>query len=244
MQPPPKREEIDHRTIKLIVGAIAILLPILTSAFSDEKQPSISAYYHVGKTSGSIFIGFLFAIAAFLAAYNGLLHREMVLAKVAAISALGVALFPCDCGVEKAAVPYVHYICAAVMFVILIVFCNEFRKRAQTKGYPQAERRAIIYTACAAAILLSMVLMGLTGILKETITNKVPRIVFYSEALGLIAFGISWLTASRVFPVLANPKERFSPLRRNNPADEPTTAETAPNLAHPTAGLVPDHGKG
>lgn len=221
-QPPPKREEISHQTIKLIVGAIAILLPILTSAFSKEQQASISDYYHVGGTSGSIFIGFLFAIAAFLAAYNGLLHREMVLAKVAAVAALGVALFPSNFDGKPADVPYVHYICAAVMFTILIIFCYEFRKRARAKGYPEAELRGSIYLVCGIAIVVAMFLMGLTSVLGDTIKKPFPRIIFYSEALGLLAFGISWLTASRVFPVVTQPQERFSPLRRDNPGDPPT----------------------
>lgn len=225
MQSPPKREEIDHRTIKLIVGAIAISLPLLTSAFSEIKQPSISAYYHVGGTSGSMFVGFLFAIAAFLAAYNGLLHREMVLAKVAAVAALGVALVPCAFPGKQTAIPYVHYVSAAAMFLILTVFCYEFFKRAKAKGYPQAKIRAVIYAVCGVTIVLAMATMGIANLYEDTIKIKYPRIIFYCEAAGLIAFGISWLTASRVFPVVTKPEERFSPLRRDNPDETPATAK-------------------
>ena len=68
----PKREEIDHRTIKLIVGVIALSLATLTGAFAGTPIASISASYYEGGWSQTIFIGFLFAIAAFLLAYNGL----------------------------------------------------------------------------------------------------------------------------------------------------------------------------
>ena len=90
--------EIDHRTLKLIVGVVAWSLAGLTSVFSPEPLDSISAAYHAGGWSQTIFIGFLFAIAAFLLAYNGYSKHEMVASKVAAVAGLGVALFPCGCG--------------------------------------------------------------------------------------------------------------------------------------------------
>ena len=39
----------------------------------------------------------LFAIAAFLLAYNGFSRADMVLSKLASVAALGVAMFPCEC---------------------------------------------------------------------------------------------------------------------------------------------------
>jgi len=63
-----KRQEIDHRTIKLIVGIVSLSLAGLTSAFATTAITSISASYYEGGWSQSIFIGFLFAIAALLLA--------------------------------------------------------------------------------------------------------------------------------------------------------------------------------
>ena len=91
----PKREEIDHRTIKLIVGVIAISLPFLTNAFAGNAIASISASYYEGGWSQSIFVGFLFAMRSSLPARPTRMTRtEMLLSKVAAAAALGVALFP------------------------------------------------------------------------------------------------------------------------------------------------------
>jgi NADH:ubiquinone oxidoreductase subunit 5 (subunit L)/multisubunit Na+/H+ antiporter MnhA subunit len=67
----PKREEIDHLTIKFVVGLIAVTLAPLTDFFAKSPITSISASYYEGGPSQTIFIGFLFAIAAFLLAYNG-----------------------------------------------------------------------------------------------------------------------------------------------------------------------------
>jgi hypothetical protein len=214
----PKREEIDHRTIKLIVGVIALSLPLLTSAFAGTAIASISASYYEGGWSQSIFVGFLFAIAAFLLAYNGLTPREMVLSKVAAAAALGVALFPCECGSHPALVPYVHGLSAAVMFLILTFFCRAFYLRAMQKGYPQAKARAAIYTVCGIAIVLAIVALAVDHFSAGGISARITRFVFYGESVGLIAFGVSWLTASRTIPGLTRPDERFSPLRQDNPA--------------------------
>src|SRR5690348_17461010 len=123
MLPTPRRHEIDHRTIKLIVGVVATSIAPLTSVLAKTRIPSISASYYEGGWSQSVFIGFLFAISAFLLAYNGKIKPEMVLSKVAAIASFGVALFPCDCDGRVSPVPYVHGASAAVMFLILACFC-------------------------------------------------------------------------------------------------------------------------
>src|SRR5215510_12046051 len=108
MLPKPGRQEIDHRTIKLIVGVVALSLATLTDLFAKTSITSISASYYEGGWSQSIFIGFLFAIAALMLAYNGQSRTEMLLSKVACVTALGVAMFPCGCGGYPPLVPHVH----------------------------------------------------------------------------------------------------------------------------------------
>jgi predicted membrane-bound mannosyltransferase len=122
----PKREEIDHLTIKFVVGLIAVTLAPLTDFFAKSRITSISASYYEGGPSQTIFIGFLFAIAAFLVAYNGFSRTDMLMSKFAAAAALGVALFPCECDDHIEAVPYVHYISAATMFLILVYSATRF----------------------------------------------------------------------------------------------------------------------
>jgi len=218
MLPAPKRQEIDHRTIKLIVGVIAISLAWLTSLFATTAIASISASYYEGGWSQAIFIGFLFAIAAFLLAYNGRSRGEMVLSKIASLAGLGIGLFPCKCGSHPEILPHVHEASATVMFLILAYFCYGFFRRARGKGHAQAQMRAFIYAACGLAILLSILVLGADGISGGIITAVVPRVTFYGEATALVAFGISWLTASRVLPVITRTNERFSPFREQNPA--------------------------
>jgi hypothetical protein len=210
--PEPTREEIDHRTMKLLVGIIALTLGNLTSFFASSKIESISASYYEGGWSQSILVGFLFAIAAFLLAYNGLSKSEMLMSKFAAVAALGVALFPCGCNGHTEIIAHVHFGSAAVMFLILTYFCYVFYKRAREKAHTEANRRAFVYALCGIAIIVSILVMVVDKVAGGFISSKVPRLVFYCERAGLVAFGISWLTASRVLPVLTNSKERFSPL--------------------------------
>lgn len=214
----PERQEIDHRTIKLIVGVIAISLASLTSFFARSAITSISASYYEGGWSQTIFIGFLFAIAALMLAYNGQSRREMVLSKVASAAALGVALFPCKCDNHAELLPYAHGAAAATMFLILTYFCYVFFRRARGKGHARAQARATIYAVCGIAILLSVVALAFDDFSGGTLSARIPRLTFVGESIGLVAFGISWLTASRVLPGLTRPDERFSPLRQDNPA--------------------------
>lgn len=207
----PKRSEIDHRTIKLIVGLIAISLASLTSLFSRTPLQSISASYHEGGWSRDIFVGFLFAISAFLLAYNGKSKREMVLSKIAAFAAMGVAMFPCKCKYYEEIIPYVHGTSAAVMFLILAIFCYLFFRRAYDKGHRQARLRAYIYAICGATIVVSILIIATDKCFGGFISSRVTRLTFYSERAGLIAFGIAWLSASRVFPFISSEEERFSP---------------------------------
>lgn len=210
--PNPTKEEIDHRTMKLLVGVIALTLGNLTSFFAASKITSISASYYEGGWSQSILVGFLFAIAAFLLAYNGESRFEMLMSKFAAVAALGVALFPCGCNGNAEIIPHLHFGAAAVMFVILACFCYLFFKRARAKGHTEAERRAVIYALCGIAIIASILIMVFDKVAGGVLSSRIPRLVFYCERAGLVAFGISWITASRVLPVLTSSNERFSPL--------------------------------
>jgi len=198
----PKRAEIDEHTAKLIVGLIAISLASLASYFSKDPLQSISASYHAGGWSRDIFVGFMFAIFAFLVSYNGKSKPEKVLSKIAAVAALGVAVFPCKCESNADVIPYLHGIFAAIMFMILASFCYIFFQRAWSKGFMQAKIRAYIYTICGITIAASILLPALDNFSGGAITVRIDRLTFYGETAGLMAFGIAWLTASRFIWVI------------------------------------------
>lgn len=208
----PAKTEIDHHTLKLVAGLIALTLGGLTDFLTGSTITSISASYWAGGWAQSIFIGFLFAIAAFLLAYNGRSRTEMVLSKVAAVAAAGVALYPCGCDGHQEVIPALHYISAAVMFVILIYFCCGFYHRARQKGHPEANLRATVYAVSAVVIAVASLAMLLDTFTGDAFSGSYPRFRFYCECAALSAFGVAWLTASRCLPGLTSSDERLSPL--------------------------------
>lgn len=214
----PKRQEIDHRTLKLMVGVVAISLAVLTSVFSENGLQSISESYYENGWSRTIFIGFLFAIASFLLAHNGKTKNEMILSKVAAAAGFGVALFPCDCGHDPNVVPYVHGLSAAAMFIVLAYFCLAFYRRTRSKGHPRAKVRGAIYIACGLVITAAILALAIDFFLDHRFSTG-TSFIFWGEAVALVAFGLAWLLASKVLPVLTEESARFSPLRADNPPD-------------------------
>ena len=156
----PRRPEINSHTIKFIIGVIAILLAVIVSWLNDPPLTSISQSYTTGGLSRNIFVGFLFAIAAFLFAYNGQSTYEMLLSRAAAICAVGVAVFECTCGRLDMG-SGTHMIFAVSMFIILAIFCFIFLRRAQKKESAQAKWRVYIYAACGIVLLLAMAAMAI-----------------------------------------------------------------------------------
>ncbi len=234
----PTRVEIDHRTIKLLVGMIAIALPILVSWLAaPDRLTSVSASYWVPHWPRSIFVGFLFAIAAFLAAYNGRSTSEMVASKIAAIAGVLIPMFPCGCDGNAQIIPGVHYLAAGAMFLVLAFFCWRFLRRAWDKKHSRAKARAAVYALCGLGILVSIAALGLNAALHEQFSAAHRTFVYWFETTGLIAFGVSWLTASHVLPVLNEPGERFSPLRATNPQDHEIEPPAKGKESGPPGGL-------
>lgn len=225
--------QIDQRTIKFLVGVIATSLGLLTYICAPAIT-SISASFYVYKNGGhpwatTVFIGFLFAITALMLGYNGERRIEAILCRIAAGAVACVTLFPGKCADECMKVPIpvqcrpetvrywpelvsgVHGAAAVIMFLILAWFCYTFFIRAWRKGHPRAQARAAVYALCGVAITASMAMQALDTLLGRPAGNHLlfpKNLVFVGETTGLLSFGISWLLASHVFPVLVLPSER------------------------------------
>lgn len=226
----PRRPEIDEYTIKFLVGAIALSLPVIELILTRGSITSISESFWIPDPEiwpRNFFVGFLFAIAAFLLAYNGKSEGEMWLGKAACVSAFGVAMFPCACGRSAAEIIRgAHFWFAAILFVVLGCFCVIFLHRAQAKGHREALRRAGIYRLCGLGMVVALVLFVV-----RAFTDR-EALVFWAETLGLVSFGLSWLTASKVLPGITEANERRSLVVRT------ATAQTPVSPASPTAGAV------
>jgi hypothetical protein len=218
----------DYRTLRTMVGLIAISLGFLCTLFANLYvdgdffiPASISVTYFLG--AQSVFVGSLFIVAAFLAAYNG--HKtdkvnQFYFAKAAAVGAIGVAMFPTSCDgwmtsflaerelvvadtcsnnvIMGGWVTYVHAASAVVLFGILAWFCfKPFAGKARQKG-GLGRRRVIVYQTCGYIMVAAIVIGVVSIVLTDSGSGGYKgRAVFWVELVCLIAFGISWLTAGQ-----------------------------------------------
>jgi len=120
-----------------------------------------------------------------------------------------IATFP----EKQSHLEWVHGLASVIMFVTLALFCYQFYQSASSKPFPEAKIRAFIYATCGIIIIASVILVALHSLLKGSFLSDINRLIFYCETAGLLAFGIAWLVASRITPVITNGKEKiaFSP---------------------------------
>lgn len=191
----------DYRALRLMMGFIAFLLPILTSLIASAPLSSISASYHTA--ARDVFVGLLFFISAFLWAYKG--HdvesarvSDATMSKVAAGAAILVALFPTACDTCKGdAASMVHYLGAGVLFGVLAYFCfGPFRRT--TKGMPGMKgRRARFYYSCGVIITACIVAIVAVKFVMPEERIIALRLTYWVEFVALWAFGFAWMVASK-----------------------------------------------
>lgn len=171
---------------------------------ANSSLRSISQSYHEPETRDG-FVGLLFAVAALFLSFSGKYRYERYGTILAGLLAVIVALVPCANSEELTSAAYGHYLAAVGLFVILGGFCWRVRKTAlgqfHERKYEEARYRAGIYSLCLAG-MLGCFALGLSGyFLKDAIKSSWPTFIFCLEALGLMSFGLSWLTAIRVLPI-------------------------------------------
>lgn len=208
---------ISYLRVRQALGWLGVGFPLVLifGGLLAESRilPSISDYYH--SIMRDIFVGCLFAIGVFLISYRG--HplkdgerfSDDFVATLAGLSAFGVALFPNEgggrdqtetlsqqlMGFDWAATG--HYISAVIFLGTLAYFCLvKFARTAK----PMRRR---IYLACGWFIVGGGVLATVASLVKlkgpagwsQAITDI--RLIFWIEAFGILAFGISWLVKGR-----------------------------------------------
>ena len=200
---------LDYRTLRLLMGLIAFLLPPVVTLIASTALPSISASYYT--QARDEFVGLLFIVGSLWLAYNGRSTQEMRMSKVAALAAIGVAVFPESPGNSSPGswVSTAHVVCAVTMFSILAYFCfGPFRQF--TKGQPGKKRlRSNIYLVCGWIMVGCMVFYALaTRLLPGELVREL-RLTYWTETIALAAFGVAWMVASKVFSVFADPEDKL-----------------------------------
>ncbi|TRY29814.1 hypothetical protein [Aliiglaciecola sp. M165] len=207
------RSAFNYMTLRAFIGAIAFCLPILVTCAAnlepDISLGSISEYYHTD--ARNLFVGSLCIVGTFLFAYNGWREdgstpiAQSALSKLAGVGAFGVAFLPtnsdevkwliCDKCIEsvEALTATLHYVSAAILFIILCVFSLYFFPRNMSGASGGAKNRKLVYLLCGGT--MSFCMLAITLYKFDIITYS--RTVYYAEAFALWAFGVAWFVSGK-----------------------------------------------
>jgi hypothetical protein len=190
---------LSYLGLRKAVGIIGFALPFVLALGKILLQGpgiegSISYYYYTDM--GNWFVGSLCAIGVFLMSTKGYDWRDAVAGRLACLFAITVANFPTSRTSIENFVSYVHWTCAALLFLTLAYFCLALftETSPDQRPTPQKLKRNLVYRICGYTILGSIACIG--------ITTKVPAVnaavknlqpTFWFESLAVLAFGFAWL---------------------------------------------------
>lgn len=192
---------MSYMTLRRVVGVIGIGLPValVTGHLlidADPLPPSISDYYY--SDMRDLLIGCMWALAVFMASYRGHERRDDITGDITCVSAILVSLFPVAPAIgatpAQTMTGYVHLTAAGVFFISLAYFCLVLFR----KGGSGRDRRKIlrdrVYFTCGSVIVGCLVLLILFAVkAADWLFIADLKLVFWVEALGIWAFGWSWL---------------------------------------------------
>lgn len=203
MQRNELQEHIFSTYLTLRYGIILIgaLLPVIVWAVGEVNgvslRNSISAYYlpiegQVEAPSRNWFVGGLFAVAALLYLYKGFSKAENIALNLAAIFAVGVAIFP----TEEGKAYTLHGFCAISLFACL-VYVVWFRARDTLSLVPgNATPSPALYRRMYGVVGGVMLASPLTAFVLNSVIGTESSYVFFIEVAGIWAFASYWLIKS------------------------------------------------
>lgn len=195
----PTRDTLVHSYLFLrrAVGILGLALPavlIIGKALIQGGPLLDSISDYVYSDMRGVLIGTMAAIGVFLFSYRGYGWVDDLVADVAALGAIGVALFPTtpftgQPSKAAQAVGLVHIISAAIFFAALIIFCFFlFTRSDSTRPGGRKLVRNGVYIACGVIMLGCLITIGIV----EWIVH-VSGLVLWLESAAVMAFGVAWL---------------------------------------------------
>ncbi len=205
MEKAPKyiRHTYSYIGLRKAVGWIGILLPFAlwfgaTLIFKEDAQNTMSHYYYTSMRN--LFVGSLCAVGLFLFFYAGYDQWDDWSANLAGVFAIGIAWLPTtEYGLDTIGI--LHFVCATAFFLILsgisIFLFTKTNQGAEIEK-PKKNRNAI-YKICGYVMIVCLVAILIYVLFLQE--NKVTSLIYWAEAIALIAFGVSWLTkGGSIFP--------------------------------------------
>ncbi len=200
---PPSQYELvlSYLGLRKVVGGIGLVLPValvLGHWWIDESPlpPSISDYYY--SDMRDFLVGSMWALAVFMASYRGHERQDDITGDITCLSAIGVSLFPVappiDATPTQTTIGYCHLTFAGIFFISLAWFCLVlFRKGGPVRSKRKTQRNRV-YAICGWTLIGCLGLLILFGVqAKQWLFITQYKLVFWVEAIGIWAFGWSWL---------------------------------------------------
>jgi hypothetical protein len=231
----PIAKVFDYLALRLLVGVIAMAMPIVVTLFAAQFPPSISASYHT--PSRDLFVGMLFVVGVFLFAYKGHTVYQEWAANFAATAAIIAAIFPTSCDGQNCPLvlgfidPFIasdiHNYAALVLFLVLAYFCLfPFREKAREKG-PKGKLRSNIYITCGLVIIgCILAIIVAVNVLSDEVVNRL-NIIYWAEFAALFFFGIAWFVAGKWYKLkllVDSTETSYEPFKKSGKKDEKSSS--------------------
>ncbi|MFC5289064.1 DUF998 domain-containing protein [Actinokineospora guangxiensis] len=194
----PIRDTLVHSYLYLrrAIGLIGLGLPLVLIVgqllVDGRLLHSISGYYY--SDLRDVYVGAMCAVGVFLLSYRGYEPLDDLVSNVAAVAAVGVALFPTRPSGGGSAVDEVfgvlHLISAGVFFLALAYFCLVLFRRSGDSVTERKTKRNGVYLGAGVVILGALVVMVVSGFFEWGDL----RPVLWLETAATTAFGVAWLT--------------------------------------------------
>ena len=139
--------------------------------------------------------------------------EERVVSLVGGVAAICAALFPTACHLCGNEIKFrIHIVAAVILFSTIAYFCLVAFKgqvRDATDKELKKKRRGRIYSFCGWGIIVVMLgLIAMQFTIPVLAGNTSLPITFLAETVALGLFGVSWMTASKIFTWLADEEEQ------------------------------------
>lgn len=192
---------INTVRLRVLLGILATILPIIVAALYGCMPPSISATYYTAAciTPFMIILG---ASSILLMSYKGYTRLDDIILTLAGVMGLCICLFPCYTSslalVGTFQIPAhisdIIHCAAAIIFFMLLAF-NSFFLFTKGSGTPTRNKkiRNVIYRICGVGMLAAFSLLLLPYFYGQ---------IWVVETIALFFFGVSFLTKADVFPFL------------------------------------------
>ena len=199
---------VDTKRMRIMIGALGLLLPWLVALITLSWPQSISITYYSLFAVGT-FMVILGSAGILLINYKGYEKIDDITATIAGIFGILICLFPMTCldapetktGVLHlpSEISNIFHCISAFAFFGTLAFMSFFLF-TKTNGEitPQKKIKNIIYRVCGIGMLGAFLLMLLQFIPGFNCYN----LTWIVEAIALFFFGTSWIVKSDAFPFL------------------------------------------